>query len=213
MYGPPPEYPRATSSPTIILLVSGMAAVLGFLIGFLMGYGSGESSAAPAPRVTVTVDEPAEPDPAQQDPTQQDPAQQGPTQQGPTQQGPTQQGPTQAGPTQAGTVTGGTTPGAGAPAPTATAPAGATPGGTTAPLGAPSVNRTLVVGVDIQPGTYRTSGPAAGQPMCYWARLKSTVPQTADIIAADMPQGAATVTIAPTDKAFQTGGCADWVKA
>ncbi|MEU6997897.1 hypothetical protein [Nonomuraea sp. NPDC046570] len=70
-------------------------------------------------------------------------------------------------------------------------------------------NRTLVVGVDIQPGSYKTTGPALGQPMCYWARLKDTV---GGVITAGMPKGPETVTIEPTDKAFQTGGCAEWVK-
>ena len=86
-------------------------------------------------------------------------------------------------------------------------PAQTQPGGTltdTASL------RTLRVGTDIQPGTYRTSGPAAGFTMCYWARLRD---ESGDVIAAGMPSGAAVVTIQPTDKAFQTGGCAGWTKA
>ncbi|MCA2190354.1 hypothetical protein [Nonomuraea cavernae] len=165
MYGAPPEFPRATRSPTIILLVSGLTGLLGFLVGFFAGLGTGETSAAPAPRVTVTVEQPAEPTGSQP------------------------------------------------PAIATTGPPATTPPATSAPPGAPAGNRTLVVGVDIQPGTYRTAGPAAGQPVCYWARLKSTTARASDIIAADMPQGAATVTIAPTDKAFQTGGCAEWTRA
>src|SRR5690606_4895578 len=58
MYRPPPEYPSAASSPTIIMLVAGLTGVVGFLIGFLVGLGSLDPSAAPAPRVTVTVEEP-----------------------------------------------------------------------------------------------------------------------------------------------------------
>jgi hypothetical protein len=34
-----------------------------------------------------------------------------------------------------------------------------------------------------------------------------------DVIATGMPTGAATVTIEATDKAFQTGGCAEWTPA
>ncbi|MFI6786085.1 hypothetical protein ACIBG4_02050 [Nonomuraea sp. NPDC050383] len=91
--------------------------------------------------------------------------------------------------------------------------AGGTPETGAMSPGMAGAGRTLVVGVDIQPGTYRTAGPAEGQPMCYWARLRSTVAQPSDVIAADMPRGPATVVIAPTDKAFQTGGCADWTPA
>ncbi|MBN6053996.1 hypothetical protein JYK22_18795, partial [Nonomuraea sp. RK-328] len=79
--------------------------------------------------------------------------------------------------------------------------------------GPAGARRTLVVGVDIQPGTYRTSGPVEGQPMCYWARLRGAAARAADVIAADMPRGPATVVIAPTDKAFQTYGCAGWTPA
>ncbi|MEV0592185.1 hypothetical protein [Nonomuraea cavernae] len=176
MYGAPPEFPRATRSPTIILLVSGLTGLLGFLIGFFAGLGTGETSAAPAPRVTVTVEQPVEPAGSQPPATAgNDPSATGP-------------------------------PATGSPA---TGPPATDPPAT----GAPAANRTLVVGVDIQPGTYRTAGPVAGQPACYWARLKSTTARPSDIIAADMPQGAATVTIDPTDKAFQTGGCAEWTRA
>ncbi|MFC7107584.1 hypothetical protein ACFQQB_48650 [Nonomuraea rubra] len=64
MYGPPPpdhprypEYPRATSSPPIIVLVSGLAALLGFLLGVLVGFGAGTTTEEPEPRVTVTVED------------------------------------------------------------------------------------------------------------------------------------------------------------
>ncbi|MEU8249139.1 hypothetical protein [Nonomuraea sp. NPDC048916] len=199
MYGPPPELPRATSSPTIILLVSGLAGVLGFLIGFFAGLGTGETSAAPAPRVTVTVEQPVGPEGSQPPATAaNDPPATGSPATGPpaTEQPATDQPETGA---------------PGSTAPGGTPPASTDPTG--APAGATAANRTLVVGVDIQPGTYRTTGPAPGQPVCYWARLKSTTARPADIIAADMPVGAATVTIAPTDKAFQTGGCAEWIRA
>lgn len=190
-YGPSPERPRATGSASVIVLVSGLTCAVGFLLGYVIGLGSGESVAAPpAPRITVTMEEPVDPETS---------------------------GPAATPPGGGGPVA--TPPGPGDPAataPAATAPAATAPGVTTTGgtngVTAPAGNRTLVVGVDIHPGTYRTAGPAAGQPMCYWARLKSTVPQVADIIAADMPRGAATVTIAPTDKAFQTGGCAEWTK-
>ncbi|WP_101782900.1 hypothetical protein [Nonomuraea indica] len=201
IYGPSPERPRATGSASVIVLVSGLTCAVGFLLGYVIGLGSGESVAAPAaPRITVTMEEPVDPEssgPAVTPSAGGDPAA-------------TPPGPGDP----AGTAPAATAPAATAPAgtaPAATAPGVTTTGGTNG-VTAPAGNRTLVVGVDIHPGTYRTAGPATGQPMCYWARLKSTVPQAADIIAADMPRGAATVTIAPTDKAFQTGGCAEWTK-
>ncbi|MFI6598502.1 hypothetical protein ACIBHX_19765 [Nonomuraea sp. NPDC050536] len=187
MYGsPPPEYPRATSSPTLILLASGLAGVIGLLFGLFIGMGldQGPSTPARAPTVTVTVESSAPPQgsaPATTPPL----AQTSPP----------------------GLIT----------APTQTSPPAQTvPTGTGTPPATGfslSAGRTLVVGRDIQPGTYRTTGPAPGQPACFWARLRSTSPNPADIIAADMPKSAATVTILPTDKGFQTMGCADWTRS
>ncbi|MDF2711113.1 MAG: hypothetical protein K0R62_6765 [Nonomuraea muscovyensis] len=216
IYGPPPERPRATGSASVILLVSGLTCAVGFLLGYVIGLGSGETVAAPpAPRVTVTMEEPVDPessgpggdplatgDPAATRPGGGDPAATLPGTAGPSATAPGAVTPP------AATAPGATTPAATTGGPTT----GGTATGGTGRVGAPAVNRTLVVGVDIQPGTYRTTGPAAGQPMCYWARLRSTVPQAADIIAADMPKSAATVTIVATDKAFQTGGCAEWIR-
>ncbi|MGW2217596.1 hypothetical protein ACWCSD_21620 [Nonomuraea sp. NPDC001684] len=200
-YGPP-EPPRATSSPPIILLVSGLAAVVAFILGIFVGYGAEGSSASPAPRVTVTVEgtgppsasvpatQPAPTDAPQTGPLQTDPLQTGPAQTGPTQPGPAQTGPKQPGPAQTG--------------PTQPGPA------QTGPMAG---MRTFVVGVDMQPGTYRTTGPVAGSTNCFWARLNSTSPDLGSVINAGAPTGPASVTIEPGDKAFQTAGCAQWTKA
>lgn len=215
MYGPPPpdypQYPRATSSPPIIVLVAGLAALLGFLLGVFVGLGAGSSSSSgePAPRVTVTVEKsrtppadtglPAQPtqgvptDPAQIPPAQTPPVQTPPAESPPGQMPPAQSPPAQGPPDQP---------------PAQSVPARTQPGG--GALTNSASLRTLRVGVDIQPGTYRTSGPAAGFTMCYWARLRD---ESGDVIAAGMPSGAAVVTIQPTDKAFQTGGCTEWTKA
>ncbi|MFI7223532.1 hypothetical protein ACIBO5_09925 [Nonomuraea angiospora] len=170
--------------------MAGLAALLGFLLGVFVGYGSAEPSEKPAPRVTVTVEGTEQPESG---PTGSDPS--SPVQ--PTQ--PTQPAQPQ-----------GTPPGA--------TPPGATPSGAGQPTGGTGSNpalsslsmRTLVVGTDIQPGTYRTAGPTAGIPMCYWARLRSA---TGDEIASGMPSGPASVTILATDKAFRTAGCAEWTRA
>ncbi|MFI9591003.1 hypothetical protein [Nonomuraea sp. NPDC052265] len=195
-YGPP-EPPRATSSPPIILLVSGLAAVVAFILGVFVGYGADDSSASPAPRVTVTVEgtdppagEPSAPQPAQTDLPQTDPFPTGPAQTAPPRTDPTQTGPAQTGPAQTG------------PAQTGPAQTGPTAG-----------MRTFVVGVDIQPGTYRTTGPVPGSTNCFWARLNSTSPAVGSVINAGAPTGPASVTIEPGDKAFQTAGCAEWTKA
>lgn len=65
---------------------------------------------------------------------------------------------------------------------------------------------TFLVGDDIQPGTYRTAGGAG----CYWARLKGTSGELGDIIANGNVTGPTTITIAPSDAAFQTSGCVEW---
>lgn len=70
---------------------------------------------------------------------------------------------------------------------------------------------TYVVGVDIQPGVYRTagSGYANGLP-CYWARLSGTSGDLSEILANDNPHGLTTVTVKSSDRAFETHGCKPW---
>ncbi|GAA4921689.1 hypothetical protein GCM10023334_025430 [Nonomuraea thailandensis] len=197
------------------MLVAGLAALLGFLLGVLIGYGAGTTAEEePEPRVTVTVEDtppeqtaPADtsPPPAQTQPGQTQPGQTQPGQTGQPQPGQTgQPQPDQTGQPQPGQT--------GQPLPGQTQPGLSTPGGgATGPaVDLSSLLRTLVVGTDIQPGTYRTTGPMSGFPMCYWARLRTP---TGGVIATGMPNGPATVTIQATDKAFQTGGCVEWTRA
>jgi hypothetical protein len=66
-----------------------------------------------------------------------------------------------------------------------------------------------VVGADIQPGTYRSNNPGSG---CYWARLSGFGGTLAEIIANDNAIGPAVVTIAPTDKGFNSTRCATWTQ-
>jgi hypothetical protein len=69
----------------------------------------------------------------------------------------------------------------------------------------------FVVGTDIAPGIYRTTGPS-GHLDCYWERLKRTSGATDSIIANNLGRGPATVTIADDDGAFQTRWCSTWTK-
>ncbi|WP_176993127.1 hypothetical protein [Nonomuraea jiangxiensis] len=191
--------------------MSGLAALLGFLLGVFVGFGASATSEPATPKVTVTVEEtepvepeatdPTEPVPSQPVPSEPVPSQTFPSQPVPSQTFPSQPVPSQSLPSQ---------PVPSQPVPSQTLPG---PGGDT-DTGLLNFNpaslRTLAVGTDIQPGTYRTSGPTAGFSMCFWARLRS---MTGGVIATAMPTGAATVTIQATDKAFQTGGCAEWIKA
>jgi hypothetical protein len=66
---------------------------------------------------------------------------------------------------------------------------------------------TFTVGTDIQPGTYRTR---SGSPGCYWERLKGFSGTFGDIITNDNTDGPAVVTIAASDKGFQSSGCGTW---
>ncbi|NUW34432.1 hypothetical protein HTZ77_23765 [Nonomuraea sp. SMC257] len=218
MYGPdhPGDYPRASSSPVVILLVSGLTGLVGFLIGFVAGFGATETAAEPVPRMTMRMEPPSE----STVPPATAPQATAPTAGVPTAGAAPFSGAPTAASTGVPVVTS-----TGAPAMTSTgvpivtstgAPAAPSlPGPVVTALaeGPAGARRTLLVGVDIQPGTYRTSGPVEGQPMCYWARLRGTAARAADVIAADMPRGPATVVIAPTDKAFQTYGCTGWTRA
>ena len=72
---------------------------------------------------------------------------------------------------------------------------------------------TYVVGTDIVPDTYETTGPAAGGiGMCSWSRLKDTSGNFDSIFANGVQQGPTTVTISKTDGAFKTAGCNPWQK-
>jgi hypothetical protein len=48
--------------------------------------------------------------------------------------------------------------------------------------------------------------------MCSWKRLKDTSGEFSSIIAANIAQGPTTITIKPTDGAFESRGCATWKK-
>lgn len=67
---------------------------------------------------------------------------------------------------------------------------------------------TYRIGINIPAGTYHTDG---GQ-YCYWARLSSLSGMPDSVIAGENTNGGpATVSIAPTDHAFLTDGCAPWL--
>jgi len=65
------------------------------------------------------------------------------------------------------------------------------------------------VGIDIAPGTYRSSGAGA----CYWERLSGFKGDLWDIIANDFAEGSALVTIEPSDAGFSCSGCGKWTPA
>lgn len=71
-----------------------------------------------------------------------------------------------------------------------------------------------LVGSDVQPGTYRTTGPASGQRYCFWSRHSNTSGGPLDdIIASDgASSGQMIVTIKASDKLFRTNDCSPFVK-
>ncbi|HKW20875.1 MAG TPA: hypothetical protein VJO13_05830 [Ktedonobacterales bacterium] len=93
------------------------------------------------------------------------------------------------------------------------APAG--PTATHAPTATPTPSfkhfgdGTFQVGKDIQPGTYRTR---QGSPGCYWARLSGFGGSVGEIIANDNTDAPAVVTIAASDKGFESQGCGTWTQ-
>ena len=66
---------------------------------------------------------------------------------------------------------------------------------------------TFTVGKDIQPGTYRTRQGSSG---CYYARLKGFGGTVGDIISNNNTDNAAIITIAASDKGFESQGCGTW---
>lgn len=66
---------------------------------------------------------------------------------------------------------------------------------------------TWIVGTDIAPGTYRSSGGSG----CYWERTTGTG-DLDDIIDNDNASGPAVVVIAPDDPFFVSKGCGTWTQ-
>jgi hypothetical protein len=69
---------------------------------------------------------------------------------------------------------------------------------------------TFVVGEDIRPGRYKARAEENGD--CYWARLKDDSGDPDSIIANNNSAGSSSVTIKPSDGAFETSGCTPWVR-
>jgi hypothetical protein len=67
---------------------------------------------------------------------------------------------------------------------------------------------TFIVGTDLRPGTYRSSGGD----LCYWARLRDFRGQLGSIIANDFGEGRTIVTIKSSDEGFESTGCGEWVR-
>lgn len=69
---------------------------------------------------------------------------------------------------------------------------------------------TFVVGDDIHPGRYKARAKPGDS--CYWARLKDDSGELDSIIANNLTDGAASVTIKASDGAFETRGCTPWIR-
>jgi hypothetical protein len=70
---------------------------------------------------------------------------------------------------------------------------------------------TYIVGTDIQPGTYTSSGGG----YCYWFRLSGFGDQSRFLIQSGGQgnEGPSTVTVEPSDKGFQSQDCGRWTLA
>jgi hypothetical protein len=69
---------------------------------------------------------------------------------------------------------------------------------------------TFIVGDEIQPGRYQAMTDENG--LCYWARLKDDTGDFDSIIANNGTSGRASVTIKPSDGAFESSGCTRWTR-
>lgn len=102
----------------------------------------------------------------------------------------------------------------GSTCPESTAPATVPAPGQSTPPVRTIGDGTWVVGAEIEPGTYRTTGPSEDSliKMCSWSRRKDTSGEFKSVIATNIAQGPTTVTIKPTDGAFESRGCNPWTK-
>jgi hypothetical protein len=66
-----------------------------------------------------------------------------------------------------------------------------------------------IVGTDLEPGTYRDSGPGQS---CYYARLSGFTHALSDVIANNNTTSPAIVTVAPSDRGFTSAGCGAWTR-
>ncbi|MEU2234316.1 hypothetical protein [Streptomyces vietnamensis] len=79
------------------------------------------------------------------------------------------------------------------------------------PKGAPKGDGGMYkVGVDIAPGTYKSTGNKDAE--CYWERSKDASHSTDTILANDNVTGTAIVKVTAKDAYFKSSGCGDWVK-
>lgn len=69
---------------------------------------------------------------------------------------------------------------------------------------------TFIVNDDIRPGRYKAR--ASGSGSCYWARLKDDTGEPDSIIANNITDGSAVVTVKSSDGAFETNGCTPWLR-
>jgi hypothetical protein len=75
-------------------------------------------------------------------------------------------------------------------------------------LAAPFGQGKFIVNTDIAPGTWQASGGEG----CYWERLSGFGGVLDDIIANNVTDGPAVVTIAPNDVGFNSARCGTWTK-
>jgi hypothetical protein len=73
----------------------------------------------------------------------------------------------------------------------------------------PSSLHLLVVGEDIEPGTYTSQG-GRDEHLCTWARVRGFSGQRDDVVQSGTSAGPVTVTIQAADKGFVTGWCGEW---
>jgi hypothetical protein len=71
---------------------------------------------------------------------------------------------------------------------------------------------TWEVGVDVQPGKYKTSGPRPDGYGCYWERSKDLDGGFDSILSNDNLTGPGIVRIKKTDATFTTNGCSVWIR-
>lgn len=67
---------------------------------------------------------------------------------------------------------------------------------------------TYIVGTDIEPGTYKSSGSSG----CYYVRLSGFHHTFDELIANEVTDAPAVVEIAPTDAGFESTRCGTWMK-